>query len=204
MPTFFINRQNISGDTAVLSGTEAGHMLRSLRLGPEELSPRRARSSRRRAEPLGPEHSPDGGCAHPDAHLAQLALDANVAPAGVLPGQAQDDFTDLGVDWRTAELLSPSVGPLPPHKLSVPAKERLRRDHERGPAVAGQEPTGRREECSVGRAKVRTPDLPAQDAQLVTQDRDLDLLGGDGRTSATASTDQPAEHEIEDGPDHGR
>ena len=34
MPTFFINRQNISGDTAVLSGTEAGHMLRSLRLGP--------------------------------------------------------------------------------------------------------------------------------------------------------------------------
>ena len=36
MPTFFINRQNISGDTAVLSGTEAGHMLRSLRLGPGE------------------------------------------------------------------------------------------------------------------------------------------------------------------------
>src|SRR5687767_15222688 len=70
-------------------------------------------------------------------------------------------------------------------------------------AVAGQEPTGRREECSVGRTKVRTPHLPAQDVQLVTQDRDLDLLGGDGRTYATASTDQPAEHEIEDGPDHG-
>src|SRR3972149_9826783 len=34
MPTFFVNRQNVSGDTAVLSGTEAGHMLRSLRLGP--------------------------------------------------------------------------------------------------------------------------------------------------------------------------
>jgi len=32
MPTFFVNRANISGDTAVLSGTEAGHMLRSLRL----------------------------------------------------------------------------------------------------------------------------------------------------------------------------
>jgi len=32
MPTFFIDRKNISGDTAVLSGTEAGHMLRSLRL----------------------------------------------------------------------------------------------------------------------------------------------------------------------------
>src|SRR5688572_9064439 len=87
--------------------------------------------------------------------------------------------------------------------LSVPTKERLRRDHERGPVVAGQEPTGRREECSVGRTKVRTPHLPAQDVQLVTQDRDLDLLGGDGRTYATASTDQPAEHEIEDGPDHG-
>ena len=32
MPTFFVDRKNISGDTAVLSGTEAGHMLRSLRL----------------------------------------------------------------------------------------------------------------------------------------------------------------------------
>jgi 16S rRNA (uracil1498-N3)-methyltransferase len=32
MPTFLVNRSNISGDTAVLSGTEAGHMLRSLRL----------------------------------------------------------------------------------------------------------------------------------------------------------------------------
>lgn len=32
MPTFFVQRNNISGDTAVLSGTEAGHMLRTLRL----------------------------------------------------------------------------------------------------------------------------------------------------------------------------
>ncbi len=34
MPTFFVSRANVSGDTAVLSGTEAGHLLRSLRLGP--------------------------------------------------------------------------------------------------------------------------------------------------------------------------
>lgn len=32
MPAFLVERRNISGDTAVLSGTEAGHMLRSLRL----------------------------------------------------------------------------------------------------------------------------------------------------------------------------
>src|SRR5512140_3182110 len=32
MPAFFVDRKNISGDTAVRSGTEAGHMLRSLRL----------------------------------------------------------------------------------------------------------------------------------------------------------------------------
>lgn len=32
MPTFLVHRENITGDTAVLSGTEAGHMLRSLRL----------------------------------------------------------------------------------------------------------------------------------------------------------------------------
>lgn len=34
MPTFFVEKRNIDGDTAVLSGTEAGHMLRSLRLAP--------------------------------------------------------------------------------------------------------------------------------------------------------------------------
>ncbi len=34
MPTFFVDRKNVSGDTAVLSGTEAGHMLRVLRLRP--------------------------------------------------------------------------------------------------------------------------------------------------------------------------
>ncbi|OGP33980.1 MAG: hypothetical protein A2X88_01220 [Deltaproteobacteria bacterium GWC2_65_14] len=34
MPTFFVERRNIEGDTALLSGTEAGHMLRSLRLSP--------------------------------------------------------------------------------------------------------------------------------------------------------------------------
>jgi 16S rRNA (uracil1498-N3)-methyltransferase len=34
MPTFFVNRASVKGDTAVLSGTEAGHMLRSLRLAP--------------------------------------------------------------------------------------------------------------------------------------------------------------------------
>jgi len=32
MPTFFVERRNIEGDAALLSGTEAGHMLRSLRL----------------------------------------------------------------------------------------------------------------------------------------------------------------------------
>ncbi len=32
MPTFFVDRKQISEDTAILTGTEAGHMLKSLRL----------------------------------------------------------------------------------------------------------------------------------------------------------------------------
>jgi 16S rRNA (uracil1498-N3)-methyltransferase len=32
LPTFFVDRKNISEDTAILTGTEAGHMLKSLRL----------------------------------------------------------------------------------------------------------------------------------------------------------------------------
>jgi 16S rRNA (uracil1498-N3)-methyltransferase len=32
VPSFFVDRKNISDDTAILTGTEAGHMLKSLRL----------------------------------------------------------------------------------------------------------------------------------------------------------------------------
>jgi hypothetical protein len=43
----------------------------------------------------------------------------------------------------------PTVGPLPSDELAVPSKERLGRDHERGPTVSGECPTRRCEERPV-------------------------------------------------------
>src|SRR5665811_772595 len=74
-------------------------------LGPEELGPGRAGPSWGGTEPRSPEQVPDRRRSHPDAELAKLALDPDTAPAGVLPGQPEDERTDLGIErwpaWAT-------------------------------------------------------------------------------------------------------
>jgi hypothetical protein len=48
------------------------------------------------------------------AKLAELALDPDVPPARVLPGEPHDDLAELGVDWMAPDLGTP-VRPLAPH-----------------------------------------------------------------------------------------
>src|SRR5712691_8851765 len=79
----------------------------------------------------------------------QLSLDADASPSWVLAGETQDQGDDLGIDRRSSWLPTPSVGPLPPHQLSVPAKERLRSDQERPPSDPRQEPARRSEQHPV-------------------------------------------------------
>src|SRR5664280_128668 len=69
-----------------LDGKEvAGHD--PARLSPEELAPGRARPPRGRTEASRPEQGPDRRRSHPDAELAELALDPHATPSGVLPGE---------------------------------------------------------------------------------------------------------------------
>jgi len=110
--------------------------------------------------------------------LAELALDPDVAPPRVLPGEAEDELADVRVDRRTSRLSPRSVDPLPPDELAVPPEQRLGRDEERGPSLTTHEPSGRGEENPVDRSEPRAPRLPAQDLQLVPKDRDLDVLRG--------------------------
>src|SRR5450759_2652542 len=83
----------------------------AIRLRPEELGPRWAAAPWCRTEPGGPEEGPDRRRSNPDPELAQLALDPHAAPAGVLPGEPQDERTDLRVDGRPSRAPAPMVGP---------------------------------------------------------------------------------------------
>jgi hypothetical protein len=110
--------------------------------------------------------------------LRSSPLYPDVAPSGVLPRQAKDQVPGLGVDRGTPRPPQPPVDPLAPDELAVPAKQRLWRDEERGPAFSAESPGSRGEEGSVEHTERRTSDLSPQDFQLVPKDGDLDLLRG--------------------------
>ena len=123
------------------------------------------------------EQGADRRRADADAELAQLALDPDAAPARVLPGQTEDERTELGIDRRPARATGPAVGPLPLHELAVPAEQRRRGDEEGDPAVTRQDSTRRREEDPVDGPEPRSARRPLQHPELMAQDEDLEVLG---------------------------
>ena len=118
-------------------------------LGPEELGPGRAGPSWGGTESGRPEQGADRRRSDAEAELAQLTLDPHAAPAGVLPGQPEDERTDFRIDRWPSRAPAPTVGPLPPHELAVPPKEGRRGDKEGDPAVTRQDATRRREQDTV-------------------------------------------------------
>ena len=66
------------------------------------------------------------------AYVGQGALNAVVAPGGILFGESQDQIHDDLADTRSADRLTlPAVVPFLCHKLAVPAKDRVGY-HDRG------------------------------------------------------------------------
>lgn len=80
--------------------------------------------------------------------------------------------------------------------VPVPPEPRLRRDQERRPALPAQEPARRREEQTVARAELRPSHLATQDAELVAQDLDLDILGRLARPAC--KPEESTQQEVED------
>jgi hypothetical protein len=70
-----------------------------------------------------------GGRRDPNTQAYQLALDALVAPARVLPGQAHDQLLYLMVQRRPV-CLAVRVGPGASHEPPMPAQQRLGCDKE--------------------------------------------------------------------------
>jgi hypothetical protein len=68
----------------------------SLRLRAQQLAPRRSLPTRSRTETRASDDRSDCRRAHPDAKLAQFALDPHAAPPRVLTRQAQHQLTKRG------------------------------------------------------------------------------------------------------------
>jgi hypothetical protein len=94
---------------------------------------------------------------------------------------------------------SPAVGPPPPDEVAVPAKQCLRRDHERGPPVPGEHPARRGEEHPIPVFELRSADGSAEHPHLVAQNCVLELELMDPSAPAQES-DQPNEQEVDDRP----
>jgi hypothetical protein len=72
-----------------------------------------------------PEGRPHGRGADRLAELGQLALDAAMPPAGILPRQAENERLDPGRDARATAQIRPPVGPLAPDQRAVPPEHRV-------------------------------------------------------------------------------
>jgi hypothetical protein len=106
----------------------------------------------RRVQPVAAQRGADRGCRDLHAKLLELALDALVAPARVLLGQADDQLLDVVVERRSS-LSSARVGPCARDESPVPAQQRLGLHQEARPAGSGQHAADRGEQGSVGGLK---------------------------------------------------
>lgn len=90
-------------------------------LGAKEGSPADVGSPWCWTQPSVSEDSADGTRANSIAQSDEFALDAAVSPAGVLPGQPQDQRTDLVADWWSPGSLW--IGPLADEKATMPGQQ---------------------------------------------------------------------------------
>jgi hypothetical protein len=146
----------------------------AVRLGAQELGPAGPDPARRRPQARGAQHARDRGRRDADPELQQLALDAHVAPARVLPRQPLDQAARLGRKRRTAgPATAASATSL--QQRPVPAAKRLRADRKARPPLARKQPARRSEQRPVGGRVLRAPPAAPQDRQLVAQNHDLEL-----------------------------
>jgi len=101
--------------------------------------------------------------------LQQLTLDAAIAPARILPGQARDQLVELTGPSLIGVRRTASISrPLATDQLAMPAEEGLRADEQSGPGWAKENPARGGEQKAVGGPPARAADLAFADADLVT------------------------------------
>jgi hypothetical protein len=99
----------------------------------KERPPGRGGPPGRWVQPVAVQHDADRGRRYLDAKPHQFALDALVAPARILSGEAEDQLLHLpGKRWPAR--LAMRVGPSTRDQASVPAQRRLGLHEAAGPA----------------------------------------------------------------------
>ncbi len=86
----------------------------------------------------------------------------------------------------------------------MPAQDRLGRDEERRPALAGHEPGQSGNDLPVPPGESRPSDLAAQHGQLLTKDQDLRVLGQGVNVVDSQKVDDTADQAVEEGERHGQ
>jgi hypothetical protein len=129
------------------------------------------------------------------AESDELAVDASVAPGGVLSGHPQHQGTDGLQSGRPARLSS-WVGPAAGDEVSVPVKQGPWR-HEPQPAqLRGQKLAQRAEDCAVDPGQGWAWVVSAEHGDLVTEHQDLDVLGCVGSGEQRQPAQDAGEREI--------
>ena len=185
-------RGHVALEAATGLGGETGAE-HALRLGAQELRPAGADPTRRRAEARDAQHGCDHGRRDVDSELQQLALDAHIAPARVLPRQPEDQPARLGRKRRTTRpAAAPSAIAL--QQRPVPAAQRLRTDRKARPPLGRKQPARRSKQRTVSGPVLRPPPSAPQDRELVAQNHDLKLAL---TPTASKQTNETAEEPVQ-------
>ena len=137
----------------------------------------------------------------PAPQAQQFPLDALIAPAGVLPRQADDQLLDLLVERRPPRSTT-RVGPCAGDQPPVPAQQGLGPDQEARPARPRQDTADGGEQGSVGRFELRSWSLAAEHGELMTQDKDLKVLGGIAAGELGEELDGAAQRQVRESWQH--
>lgn len=139
------------------------------------------------------------------AELEQLALDATVAPAGILPGQPEDELVELTPGNRPPAARSSAIGgPLAADKFAMPAQQRLGAGQERSPGWPGQDAADRGQEETIRGLPAWPADLPLEHPKLVTQSQDFGAQPGVGPAVDDQDLQEEADDGVEEGVEHDR
>jgi hypothetical protein len=129
------------------------------------------------------------------AEAEQFAVDALVAPAGIVPGHLLDQSGNRRVDRRPTGPagMGPAAGDQPP----MPPQDRGRSDETVRRQRPRQEPDQGGEHRPVGPVQPRRRVLPAKDRILVTENQDLYIFGRTGTGEERKPAGDAAEHKVE-------
>ena len=141
-----------------------------------------------RRDAVGPQDLADGGGSYPVPEPAQLALDPDHTPPGVLSRQAHDQPDKLIRNRRTARWSG--LTPLRRHQPPVPAQQCAGSHDPPGPQRLRHNPRERGEHGPVGPGHARPRGGPAQHGHLVPQREYLHILGPRG----PGQQRQPGQH----------